>query len=533
MPRWIGADYRSPGAGLANALRPHLLRADEFSMLKNMWLRAGNLVKRGGAVQQGDAPDAAVVRWLFNAYDTAGSAIVNRLRFCNGKIQYLTGGAWTNLVTGLTATTYPTAVQYQDKVWICDATMSPRRVTIASPPTITTWSGLPSGINPALVVLQNNRLYFCNDTSTPQYVYMCDPGTPETTQVTEFYQIPDMQAGNFPKAMVNCLNGILFLCQDYLVYMTGDGPLSHRLWHRPRGAACVAWRTAVDMGDFGAIYLTERGLYMTDGTSPSEPLDPYGKINWSDVNLTTETDTWAVRYGDIYLLWYRSKGDTTGAATQTAYGRFSTLYAARSNYTKATSASQTSHYIAYDCRLKQFVGMGTGNYSCGAWEQYRSGDTQDLWLGQATTGGEVHKWDQAGTWQDDGVSYECIAKTGAVSPDPFQLYTVDKIQLKTSVVKSAACAAEIRVYFNGETDETRVAWKKDVNIGSVNTVGEDGSNLEPVVDLDDQVVKNVRPAFDDGSKKGLDPQIEIRHTGSTEFEIRGISVNVTPTRGDE
>lgn len=530
MPRFVSADYRAPGAGLANALRPHLVRPDEFSSIQNMWLRSGNLVKRGGSVQQGDAPDAAVQRWMGLAYDTAGSSIRNRLRYINGKIQYLSGASWTNLVTGLTATTYPVAVQYKDTIYWCDGTSTPQAITIASPPTIANWTTMPSGINPGWVVLHENRLYIGNDTSDPQQVWMCDPGTPATFQATEFYQVPDNQNGNFPKIAVNCGKGFLMLCQDFMVYLTGNGPLSHRLWHYPRGAACIAWRSAVDMGDFGVVYLTERGLFVTDGTSPPEPLDRSGKNNWGDINLTTETDTHGVRYGDVYVLFYRSKGDTAAAATQTARGRFSTVVAANSRYSQASSAAQTSHWIAYDCRLHQFVGMGTGAYSCAAWEQYRSGDTQDLWVGSATTNGETYKWDQAGTWQDDGAPIECIVKTGAVAPDTFQLYTVDEVQVKCQSVKSGECGLEVRVYFDGLSRESEAAWKKDVSIGSEGPQGADNSSLEPMRNLSGSVVRNVLPDMEDAHLKGTDPQVEIRQVSNTEFEFNGLSVKTTPAR---
>lgn len=531
MPRYIADDWRAPGAGLANALRPHLVRMDEFSSIQNMWLRSGNLVKRGGAVQQGDAPDAAVVRWQFNAYDTAGSSIRNRLRFCNGKIQYLDGSSWMNLATGLTATTYPSAVQWKDAVYWCDGVNTPRVITIASPPTIANWTTMPSGINPSLVVLHENRLYITNDTSTPQQLWMCDFGTPSTFVSTEFYQVPDNQNGNFPKAMVNCGKGFLMLCQDFLCYLTGTGPLSHRIWQYPRGAACIAWRSAADMGDFGVVYLTERDLFVTDGTSPPENLTN-GKVNFGDVNLTSETDTHAVRYGDIYILFYRSKGDTMSAATQTARGRFSAVYAARNRVTMATGGSTTSHYIAYDVRNRQVVGAGTGAYASAAWEQYRSGDTQDLWVGSATTSGESYKWDQAGTWQDDGVDYECIVKTGSVAPDAFQLYSVDKIQLKCQSVKSGHCVAEVRVYFDGLAAENDVAWKADARIGSEGPQGDDIS-LEPMRNLSGMVVRNIRPDTTAAQQKGVDPQVEIRVVTATEFELDGISVYTTAQRGEE
>ena len=540
MPRWVSADWRSPGAGLANALRPHLLRGDEFTMLYNVWLRSGNIVKRGGSVTQGSQPDAAVHRWMAHGYDTAGSSIRNRLRFVNGKFQWLNSTTWTDIVsgTGFTATTYPVSVQYQDKVFVVDAVNTPQQITIAATPTIANWTTMPSGINPSWVVLHNNRLYIGNDTSTPHQVWMCDPGTPATFQATEFYAVPDNQNGNFPKIAVNCGKGFLLLCQDYLCYLTGDGPNSHRIWQHPRGAACVGWRTAVDMGDFGVIYLTERGLFASDGTSPQEPIDPYGKINWGDINLTTETDNWAVRYGDIYILFYRSKGDPGPSPTTTVgtvYFRSSTFYNTMSFVTRVTTASNTTatHYIAYDCRKKQFIGMGSGAYSCGAWEQYRSGDTQDLWVGSATTNGKTYKWDQPGTWQDDSVSYPCIIKTGSVAQDPFAQYTVDKVQVKASTIKSVADAAEVNVYFNGDCDETKIAWQKTINLGEMNTLGDDASAYEPVTELADQVVKNVRPDVQGAPKKGLDPQVEVRHTGSTEFEVRGISAVTNKARGEE
>lgn len=524
--RWRIEDFRAPGCGLANGLKQHLLQPNQFTELSNLVLRNGVLMKRGGTVQQGDAPDAAVVRWIYNAYDTVGGSVINRLRFCNGKIQYLTGGAWTNLATGLTATTYPNAVSYKDAVYWVDGTNTPRVITIGSPPTIANWTTLPSGINPRWVVLHQNRLYYGGDITTPTYVYMTAPGDPTTTGTTDFYQVPDNQRGFYPAAAVNVGDGIGLFAQDYLCYLTGTGPLSHRIYQLPKGAAALYPRTVVDMGGF-AIFMTERGPFIWDGHTVAEPLDPYGDINWGDINFTTNTDTHAVRYGDYYILFYRSKGNVTTAATGTAFTRFSTIAAAATRLSTVASASapsQTSNYIIYDTRLKQWGG-GTGNISCAHWEEALYGDTQDLWVGDSTTGGKVGKWDQAGTYTDYTVPYETRLRT-APAGDAFRRCSIDRILLMSQVQQTNTGKCQIAVWSNGSVKEPPT-WRESVDLTPMGTQGGVPNRYGEEDQQEDVIVRQAVSPYKGTGKAGFQPQIEITEASDQPFVIRGIEADFT------
>ena len=523
--------FARPGTGTVNGIRPHRVQPDEMAYSLNMRPFAGNWVMRGGCVQQGTAPASAKVTWLFHAYDTTGGSLVVRMAMINTSLYYKVGaGAWTSFKAGLTAGTYPVAVAYKDTVYWCNATDTPLAISIANPPVASNWTTLPSGINPAWVVLHKNRLYYGGDTSTPQQVWMTDPGAPSTTTATNVYNVPDDQNGNFPKIAVNVGNGIGLFCQDFLCYLTGTGPLTHQIYQLPRGAACVAWRSVVDMGEFGAYFLTENGVFSWDGNSPPIPVDPFRRFNWTDIDMTTETNIWAFRVGDEYRLYFKSKGDTfattaTAAsvlASSTARTRFAVLAAARTRLTRVafSTAGTISHYVAYDCRLKQYS-LHTGAHLCGAWTQYRYGDTQDPWVGSVAADGAVYMADQISAFTDasqgtGSSTIVCYLKTGTIGHYASRT-RIHRIKALFGVGFTADSDVLIRVWQDGTQGEPQPpAAEKTVRLGLTGEVNGYEGQWTDAVPVDETMNYT--------GQIGYFPQVEYTYSGSGPFEFRGHTI---------
>lgn len=528
MPQIVADRFTRPGSGLVNGMRAMTLNPDEFAFLQNVKPYAGNIVSRGGTVAQGSSLAAATVTWLFHAYGTSASAaLVVRLAMCGTLLRYKIGaGVWTDLLIGLTAGTYPVAVAYKGHVYWCDGTNTPQDITIANPPTITPWVTLPAGINPTWVVLHKNRLKYGGDLTTPNYYYMTEFGTPGTTESVNFYLQPDDQNGNYPKIAVNVGNRVALFCQDFLVSHSGTGPNTDQFFPFPRGAACTAWRSVVDMGEFGVFYLTERGVFAFDGGSPPEPLDPFNRVNWSDFDMTTEALIWALRVGDEYRLYFKSKGDlqssTATAATilasSTARTRFTTLWAARNATTVKpfVAAGTVSHYYSYDCRLKIWSGPHTGVHLCGAWEQYRYGDTQDPWVGDATTGGLVLKADQQSAFTDNGTPFDCIIRTGVIG-NAYHKTEIIRIIAKFGICYRPEAKVRVAVWQNGSNAEPPASVHSANLYFKAALVSASASNKP--TDYEDFVQIEFTPKYD--KPLGLEPQIEYRFASGEGFEFRG------------
>ena len=528
--RWRSGGWRAPGAMLISGSHAALLQANQFSMLQNCWQRFGKIVKRGGTAIQGSALSAATCRWLQHAYSANSStALALRLGLSGTLIRYKVGaGGWTTVTSGLTAGTFPISVTYKDIVWWCDGTNSARQLTIANPPVDSAWGGLPSGINPSWVVLHKNRLYYGGDLSSPTYVYMTNPGTPTTTTTTDFYQIPDDQRGFYPKIAVDMGEGIGFFAQDYKCFMTGTGPLSHRIYQFEKAAAPISWRTVVSMGDGLAFYLTERGPYSWDGHSPAIPLDPYEEQNWGDIDLTTETDTWAIRYGDYYILAYKSKGNTTAAATGTALMRPSMLMANRTRLTTAaTGDTTTARCMIYDTKQKQWSGVHDFKFLSGAVEEALYADTQDLWVGDATTTGNVGKWDQAGTYQDYSANYEMKVRTGGIG-DEFGRTSVDAVRLKLSIQKTETAQAQVQVYSNGSVRDPATWGPVPIDMSMASGLSYGPAHYTNDDTPEDFVIRQaLSPYKGQVGKSGYSPQIEFTDSTPDFTAIYAIEADVT------
>ena len=530
MPTYEAEGWVRPGCGTVDGYSPAMLREDEGSVLQNLKIMNGKLVKRGGTVIQGSAPASATVRCLILCYSTdVATALALRVALIGTAWYYKVGaGAWTSFKTGYTAGTYPVFVAYQGKVYVVDGTNTPFYFTIANPPVPTNWTTLPSGINPAWVVLHYNRLRYGGDLTTPNYYYMTDPGDPTTTTTTNFYLQPDDQNGNYPKIAIVNNNRIGLFCQDFLVSMSGAGPYTDQFYPLPRGAANVAWRSVVDMGEFGVFFLTERGVFNWDLNGSPVPIDPFGKIDWGSIDFTTEALTWAMRVGDEYRLYFKAKGDITRTsasaaaiiASSTGYTRVGGVYAARTfvSLRAFTTSTTTDSYYSYDCRLRQMTGPHTGGHLCGAWEQYRYGDTQDPWVGSAAADGKVWKADQQSAFTDDTTTaIECVYRSGAVGARR-KTTRVTRITTEFGVVDAPAeSGVEVSLWQNGMQDG--FAYCAVYSVG-ISRRPEDGGDI---LDMEDFVVNETIPQYKGGV--GKQPQLQIRYAGQSPFELRSYALD--------
>lgn len=531
--RWSTTNWRRPGGPLVSGDHAAILESDEFSVFQNCWPSHGKASKRGGTVQQGDAPTAATVRWMQHAYGADSSvALAVRLRLCGTKVQYLTGGAWTDIAT-ITAGTYPVSVTYKNIVWRVDGVNTPAQITIASPPVETAWTTLPSGINPQWVVLHKNRLYYGGDITTPTYVYMTNPGTPGTTTVTDFYQIPDDQRGFFPRIAIDMGDGIGFFAQDYKCFMTGTGPLSHRIYQFEKAQAALYWRTVVSMGDCRAIYLTEVGPFIWDGHSEAQPLDKMGRQNWGAMDLTVNENTHAVRYGDWWVCFYKDKGGSTAAGSGTATQMFS-IYDASTRTCQVTiggvpspSLAQSSSYIAYNIRTGQWTQgvQGTGGILCAAWEESLYGDTQNLWVGDATTGGKCGKWDQASDFTDYTVPFEMIVKTAGIG-DPWMRTSIDSVMIKASAHKDGTSRMSVSVYSNGSVRDPATWGPESVSLSNESGLDGDPQRYAGGDDVpEDFVIRTIPSPYGEGKRSGYSPQIQINDSTPSFTAIYAIAAD--------
>lgn len=538
MPSYEFSGIYRPEAGLVDGWKPAALREDEVAVAQNMIPRNGGWCKRGGTVLQGSAPASATVRCLIHCYGTdASAALVVRVALIGTAWYYKVGaGAWTSFKTGYTAGTYPVFATYKGQVYVVDGVNTPFYFTIANPPVAANWTTLPSGINPTWVLLEYNRIRYGGDLTTPNYFYMTNVGDPTTTTVTDFYLQPDDQNGNYPKIAVFNNNRIGLFCQDFLVAQTGAGPFTDQFYQMPRGAANVAWRSVVDMGEFGVYFLTARGVFSWDLNGPPVPIDPFGRINWGNIDFTTEALTWAMRVGDEYRIYFKVKGDITNTSeslsaillTSTAETRVSTYYAARTALTLEpfTTSTTSGYYYSYDCRKRQFSGPHTGGHLCGAWEQYRYGDTQDPWVGSAGADGKVWKADQQSAFTDDTtIAIICLLRTGAIGPRRKKT-KVERISAEFGVVDAAAQASvEVSVYQNGkQSDVSQPVAAYSVNISRKASQGDDNA-LNDLEDCEDFVISEKTPDYT--SKSLPQPQIEFKYTGQSPFSIYSYEIDYT------
>ena len=182
-----------------------------------------------------------------------------------------------------------------------------------------------------------------------------------------------------------------------------------------------------------------------------------------------------------------------------------------------------THYYSYDCRINIMSGPHTGAHLSGAWEQYKYGDTQDPWVGDATTGGKVWKADQQSAFTDDGtVAIDCVLRTGAIG-NRHRKTTIQRVTADFTVIDAAAeSAMSVLIYQNGHADPTRFVAKMDWSIGRKSALGMDAGAMNPLVDCEDFVVKEGIPKY--LKPAGYQPQVEFRYSGQGAFAVRSYEI---------
>lgn len=530
--------FTRPRSGSATGMQPHLRMPDDFHELRNVVFANGVLAKRGGTALQGSAIASADVKWLFHAYNDADSLTV-RMAKCGTVLYYKVGtGAWTSFKTGLTAGTYPVAVQYQNKVYWVDG-VDFGVITIANPPVYSAWTTLASGAMPTFVLLHLNRIYYNHGGSSKSKMNFTNFGDPTTTDSGSAFRLPDDQAGNSPTIGVGLGDRMIYFCQDYVVMVTGAGPFTFNTERMPRGAAVAAWRTVVDMGGY-VLAMGPDNVYATDGTRPPTPILEPGKINFDDFDLRTNQHTWAMRAAvDEYWLFYRSKADQSQAAAPLASparlaAMRTMLVATRLTRTAAVSApSTTSHCYRINRSTGQITGPHDGPWLSGAWQQFRQSDNQEPWLGSSFAGGKVAAAEQDTftdvTSSSNTANYLASVRTGAIFPRDIpgasmMYWNVQGITVSFATQKAPNGAMTARVYFDARLDSPAI--EKTVRLGKRQPVrGEGGPPGE--IEMPEGAAVDLSPDGDDQTV-GLWPELELEEMSDNAWAIWGFGLDLIP-----
>lgn len=525
------SDFRRPESGTADHEQPHLRAPDDFGEMENFVFSGAGIVKRGGTVQQGTAPAAAKVWFLYSAYDSDSTTVVRLAQVGTVLYYKITSGSWTSLKTGLAAA-YATATTYKGHVYMVNGTDA-RDITIANPPTDTAWITLASGATPYLVCTHQNRVLYDHGGTARYRIHFTAFFDPNTTDTDDEFKVPDDQGGFYPVAMVAMDEGVCFAGQDWIGGLTGAGPFTFRLKTMPKGAPLVDGRAICSMGTY-VIYLTPHGPYYYDlSDSPPEAIDPYERRAYHNMDFTTAGDTHLHRVGEECWMFFRSKGYQQPAAAQTPRNLVAFFAAYLSRLVRVVSASQpatTSHHYRFHTKRKQWSGPHSGAWSCLSWESWHNGDTQAVWLGSAWAGGKTVKADQTTLTDVDSTSdtslYTARLKTGALLDRqlgpiaPFLDHEVQQVFLMHGT-RTGGGAGTLRVYLD---NKEKASFEKTVPLDVMGPIM--GQNGGPgIIDRQGGAVYAAKP---DGNQKniGLWPQLEFEETSSRPVEIRGIGAIV-------
>jgi hypothetical protein len=452
MPRVELYNFHSPVASLNNTYPSFALKPNQFRVMSNIKLEGAVLAKRGGAVPVGSATSSAKVMGVWHGYRADGTETPVRLRFEGGAFQFTTGTAWSATgLSGWSTSVFPSVAFFQDDFYACNGTQTPQKFPMSDPTTFGSWGTLPTGFNPKWVVAYGNRLYAGGDISTPNRVHFSDFGDPATWQEQNFYTFPDNQQGGSAVTAMAVPTAIILQGLDFFGTLTGYSEVDHSIQAWPRRAALVSPRAFCDMGGM-VVTLTPEGPELLDGYSQPRNLDPDKEIDWGDMNLTTQNDTWIMRSGpSSFKVFFRSRGQTTSSssATVSASRLFTTIFAyARSFLSRVSAASapaNTSHYYEYDLITRSWSGPHTGPYTAGDWETAAHGDRQNPWAGHSSNG-KVFKLDQD-TYTDDGVTYTVRLRTGSFGLSPFRKHKVNYVE---AICNAGAISqgVELNIYFD-------------------------------------------------------------------------------------
>ena len=512
-----GESWKEHAPTLNNVAAPFLLSPYELSLMVNIRADGPTLVKRGGTVAVGTAANASKPLGLWLAYRADGTATPVRYQLGgNGTFYYSTDNTtWpSTTLTGWSTTLYPSAAVYQGSIFWCNGSDTPKRSSLSSPTTISTWGTLPTDFNPSWVIAYGNRLYAGGDTSTPNRVHFSDFGDPLTWQEQNFYSFPDNQNGGSPVAAAEMPKGIILFGADFVGTLTGYSELDHELQPWPRRSALLSKRGICNMGG-SAAYGTPEGPELFDGTSMPRPLDAFHRVNWGDANMVDPNDIWFLRTGPWMMrCYFKSRGLTKAAASATvSVGRLvASMYAYVVSFlTRSTTPpSAISHYYEYNFVTDSWSGPHDGAHSCGEWETFLHGDRQYAWVAGVATG-LVMKADQEVYTDADNSSkpYEAIVRTGGFGLDPSKKYKINQVDLVCST-SAMASGVRVRVYGEGQTHKFLVEETGDRSATSV----------------DNAQFCTISIPLQERNVMTKVPQVEIRELSTNAFVIYGITIDV-------
>lgn len=525
------SDFRRPESGTADHEQPHLRAPDDFDELKNLVFSGAGITSRGGTAQQGTAPSAAKVWFLFTAYDSDSTTVIRFAQVGTTLYYKITSGAWTSLKTGLAAA-YANATVYKGHMYMVNGTDA-RDITLANPPTDTAWITLASGATPYLVCTHENRVLYDHGGTARYRIHFTAFFDPNTTDTDDEFKVPDDQSGFYPIAMLSMDEAVVFAGQDWIGGLTGAGPYTFRLKTMPKGAPLVDARAICSMGPY-VIYLTPHGPYYYDASdSPPEAIDPFERRAYHNMDFTTAGDTHLGRVGEECWIFFRSKGFQQTAGSNTPRNLVAFAAALWSRLVRVPSASApttTSHYYRFHTKRRQWSGPHDGAWSTLSWTAWHNGDKQEVWLGSAWAGGKTVLADQTARTDvnatGDTELYTCRFRSGALldreqgPKAPFMQHEIQQIFLMHGT-RTGGGAGELRAVCDAKPGH---AFAKTVPLDRMGPIM--GQNGGPgVIDREGGAVYAAKP---DGRDKniGLWWQLEFEETSSRPLDIRGFGAEV-------
>ncbi len=251
----------SYSGGLNNSDEADQIREDQSSTLKNAYIdKRGTLVKRNGALLLGD--DTGTTRITGGTGWIEDDGTKWNLRTTGVNLQYLTGGAWTNLDTGFTSDLQTEFIAANNKMYILNGTDNIHSFDGTSTTLNSCLTDLGSSIPKAKYgIFWKNYMFVCGDanlsgTDYPSRVYFSNLADPDTwTTGTDYFDvnISDGQPITGIKTLGELL--IIFKRRSYYI-MSGSTPADWRIsgsvnnLQSVDGAiGCVSHRSIVQVGN--------------------------------------------------------------------------------------------------------------------------------------------------------------------------------------------------------------------------------------------------------------------------------------------
>lgn len=515
---------------------PSQLEIDEWSLCQNSFEDGAKYVKRGGTRRQGTPIGGATVRALHIGYHTTTANLKPRFAVCGASVYQLVSSTWTALTSigSLATTGYPDIFSYQNTVYGAEGNWSkswPIQSTLATASDSTPVSG---------EVVKNqclylNRRYF-NIKSNPHELFWTELGQATTVGASNFYTVPDDQAGLAPVAIKACSEGVALFCPNFVLNLTGAGPSQHSFKRFPRDAALLSPRAIVDCGRF-FVFMTTEGPMVWDLWQQPRLLDPDRKVNWHDMKVTTPELMFGIRHGRKIRWYWPSRGtvETIGDARTRTIALVKSvasmlLFRTGSVATIKAGSSYTNKYYEWDMERNRVTGPHDGAHLCGFEDEPAYGDQGDLWLGSSQADGKIWTGDDI-LYSDDhdgtatnGTMYEVRFRTGCFGLNPFRNYRFHKLRMYHGIQGNPGGKCRVELYFHLEKEPR---WKRDVVLTAEGSVGGEEGGIED--QLSQEFAKKLHVDVwgsgmiaPDEKVVGILPQIGVVENSFQNFTLHGL-----------